>query len=402
MKLESHKLSLEMELKSLDLSLRGLKRREEACKEELKKAEDETSSLKQNIQRDLQSLEKEEKSLKGNIKLAEDEEKRLKGDVENKKAEIERVRDERVELQRVLDRLKDSAEVLLKKREELLQILAEQKKLAEAADKARATGDLKKLSFDSQQKELEAQYAARLAYLKEENKRRLDTLKRDKEYEIQGKKRLFEELKSQLAELEAQEKQHLDQIEGLRADKARFEQMASNKEGKAKEAELLESRLQHLSASLKQKEQALALVADPRFDVTRIVAEISALQAKKKDLESDKSKVLGELDSLKRENKGLEDQISQAKTSLSSVIETKQGEMRKAQSEVEEKVMRSRREKAEIKQRIAEQYKANEEEKEKAKQWMRAKKEKYEAELIRKLNTAEELRRRMTGGSSAN
>lgn len=252
-RLESQKLALSLEISDQERLLNGLRAKLAAYQSDEEKLRQDNLKLQKSIEDELKSLSTTEEDLKRKLVNKEDETRRKKEDIDRVKTDLQRAKEENSELLRVWERLKDSGDVLGKKREELLAILSEQKRLAESAEKIRAVQDSSKMNLESQKKELADQYTIRIEYLKDENKRRIDTLKRSKEREILEKQRVLEEMKSKYDELERQERQHLEQVNSIRQEKVKYQQMAESRTDKDKELQELEQKLDGLRKTLREK-----------------------------------------------------------------------------------------------------------------------------------------------------
>ena len=252
-RLESQKLALTLELTDQERLLNNLKSRLAAYQTDEEKMRQDNQKLQKSIEDELKSLNATEDDLKRKLTAREEDTRRKKEDIERVKTDLQRAKEEHSELLRVWERLKDSGDVLGRKRDELLGVLAEQKRLAESADKIKALQDSTKISLESQKKELSDQYSIRIEYLKDENKRRIETLKRSKEREILEKQRVLEEMKSKYDELERKERQHLEQVNNIRQEKLKYQQLAENRTDKDKELVDLEVKLDILRKTLREK-----------------------------------------------------------------------------------------------------------------------------------------------------
>lgn len=252
-RLESQKLALTLELSDQDRLMSTLKTRLAAFQADDEKNRQDNTKLQKNIEDELKTLTAAEEDLKRKLKAKEEDTHRNKEEIERVKVDLQRAKEEHAELTRVWDRLRDSGETLNKKKEELLSVLAEQRRLAESADKIKALQESSKMSLEQQKKELADQYTIRVEYLKDENKRRIDTLKRSKEREIMEKQRMVEELKTKYEDLDRQERQHLEQVNNLRQEKTKYQQLAESRSEKDKELEKLENKLETLSKTLREK-----------------------------------------------------------------------------------------------------------------------------------------------------
>jgi chromosome segregation ATPase len=359
-KLESQALALELELKDFIRQHDALKSKLQASNAAQEAQQSEVKKLKDQIDNEMRNLATSEEDVKNRLKKAEEDYRAKKEDNNRKRVELEKAKEDKIELVRVLDRLKESGADLNKKKEELLSMLAEQKRLAETAGTIRAQEEGKNRTYDIQQAELVSQYEQRANYLQDEAKRKTELLKRGKEREIADKQRNLEELRSRLSDLEVQEKQHLDQVAVIRQEKVRYQQLADTKGDKQKEIEGLEQKLDALTRAVKEKEDALALLSDPRIDLGRVNAELVKLEGKRIDLESTKSQLESELKKLERENKQAEDQVNLKKTEIMQTTQRKQEGLRDAQNQVEFQIMQCKKEQTELKGQIAELLKTSE------------------------------------------
>jgi chromosome segregation ATPase len=262
-RLESQKLALSLELSDQERLLNGLKSKLAAYQSDEEKMKQDNLKLQKNIEDELKSLNTTEEELKRKLNSREEDTRRKKEDIDRVKTDLQRAKEEHSELLRVWERLKDSGEVLNKKREELLGVVSEQKRLADSADKVKALQEGTKISLESQKKELSDQYSIRIEYLKDENKRRIDTLKRSKEREIMEKQRVLEELKSKYDVLERQEKQYLEQVNNIRQEKLKYQQFAENRTEKDKELQELEQKLDHMRKTLREKVDSIHIRKKP-------------------------------------------------------------------------------------------------------------------------------------------
>lgn len=252
-RLESQKLSLTLELSDQERLLGALKSRLAAIQADEDKTRQDNQKLQKNIEDELKTLGYTEEDLKKKLAVKEEDTRRKREDIERARVDLQRAKEEHSELIRVWDRLRDSSELLNKKRDELLAVINEQKRLADSAAKIKALQESSKISLERQKKELADQYTIRIEYMKDENKRRIDTLKRSKEREIMEKQRVLEELKTKYEDLDRQERLHLEQINNLRQEKTKYQQLAESRTEKDKELEQLEKKLDGLRKNLREK-----------------------------------------------------------------------------------------------------------------------------------------------------
>lgn len=139
------------------------------------------------------------------------------------------------------------------KKEELLRILNDHKRIRKEAEVIKSSSENREELFDQQKTELEKQHTIRLEYLKEQNKRKIEMLKKIKEKEIGDKQQELEVATSRLNELGVQEDHFLRKARDVEQEKFRILELTQNRQKKEAEIESLELRLQAMMSSLREK-----------------------------------------------------------------------------------------------------------------------------------------------------
>lgn len=395
--MESEKLALSLELADQERLLKTANTRIESIQQDRDKQQLETTKLKNNIDEELRALSSKEEELKRKIASAEEDERKFRDDCLNKKTELERIRDDRREIGRVWERMKQQAEVLNKKKEELIAMLQEQKQLSENADRVRAITQAKQEGFETQKRELEEHFTLRVQYLKDENKRKIQSIKNTKELQITEKQRSLAELKSQLESLNSQEKDLQNSLLSVREEKSRAELLWTQRDNKQREIQELTEKLAQLEKASRMKEDKIEMMNDPRLDISRIGAEIIKLDGKRIDLSSTKTRLSSEVGALERESRELEAQVAQKKDELFKTAQQRQTSSQNVQSQLSAQIARCRQEQAELKGKINQLLEQNDLEHEQSKQALRQKESHYQNILNEKVRMVEQLKDRVFG-----
>jgi hypothetical protein len=203
------------------------------------------------------------------------------------------LKDEKVELTKIWERVKDSSEILSLKKEELLRILNDHKRIRREAEVIKSSSENREELFDQQKQELEKQHTIRLEYLREQNKRKVEMLRKIKEKEIADKQQELEAATSRLNELGVQEDHFLRKARDVEQEKFRILELTQNKQKKEVEIESLEQRLQAMMSSLREKvggSLILGVIAEsvqrsePQHEQTESRADLSPKQENESDV----------------------------------------------------------------------------------------------------------------------
>lgn len=203
------------------------------------------------------------------------------------------MKDEKVELTKIWERVKDSSEILSLKKEELLRILNDHKRIRKEAEVIKSSSENREELFEQQKQELEKQHTIRLEYLKEQNKRKVEMLKKIKEKEIADKQQELEAATSRLNELGIQEDHFLRKARDIEQEKFRILELTQNKQKKEAEIESLEQRLQAMMSSLREKvgpSLILGVIAKsvqrpkPQHEQTKSRADLTSKQENEPDV----------------------------------------------------------------------------------------------------------------------